>query len=309
MKYSIIFIVNDENAGFSQFVNTIGEVFSSRGESFEILLIANGTEQILKRQMGQISVEKVLLRAFALNRRASEAACVRWGLSECTGRIIMTCGSYQELSRESFITLLESQTDQLDVVIPKRINRIDPYISRIHSKFFNCVVKKITGSDLNDVGCNTRLFRREVFENLEISGNMYRFLPILALSRGYRVKEVECDYYKDYTGKTSYNAYAYLVRIIDILTVYFNTRYSRKPLRFFSSIGLILMILGFLILSGIVGQWILYDAPIGNRPSLIIGLILIVLGAQVGSIGLLGEIIAFAYGRNKPEYKIEKIIE
>jgi hypothetical protein len=309
MKYSIIFLINEENACFFRFVNTIGEIFASRGESYEILLIANGTENILKRQMGQINVERNVLRAFALNRRASEAACVRWGLSECAGRIIMTCGSYQELSRESFITLLECQTDQFDVTIPKRINRVDPYFSRLHSKLFNFVVRKITGSDLNDIGCNTKLFRREVFENLEISGNMYRFLPIIALSRGYRVREVECDYYRDYRGRTFYNVYAYLVRIIDILTVYFNTRYSRKPLRFFSSIGLIFMILGFLLLAGIVGEWILFDAAIGNRPSLIIGLIFIVLGTQVGGIGLLGEIIAFAYGRNKPEYTVEKIIE
>jgi hypothetical protein len=308
MTYSVIFIVSEENPRFPHFVNTIGEVFSSRSESFEILLIANRTEQILKRQMEQIKLDKSLLRAFALNRRASDAACIRWALSECTGRIIMTCGSYQELSRESLITLLECPAEEFDVAMPNRIHRVDPYISRIHSKLFNGVVKKVTGFDLNDVGCNTRLFRREVFESLEISGNMYRFFPIIALSRGYRVKEVECDYYKDYTGKTSYNPYAYLVRMIDILTVYFNTRYSRKPLRFFSSIGLVFMICGILVLAGIAGQWIFYDAGIGNRPSLIIGLILIVLGAQVGSIGLLGEIIAFAYGRSKSEYSIEKVI-
>lgn len=309
MKYSIIFLVDDENADFFQFVNTIAEVFSSRGESFEILLIANGTEKFLKNQMGKINIERNSLRAFALNRRASEAVCVKWGLSECTGRIIMTCASYQELSRESFIALLEYQTDQFDMAIPKRINRVDSYFSRFHSKLFNFIVKKITGADLNDIGCNTKLFRREVFENSEIYGNMYRFLPIIAISKGYRIREVDCEYFKGYKGRTIYTASAYLVRIIDILTLFFNTRYSRKPLRFFSSIGFIFMFVGSLLLACLGGQWIFLDTPIGNRPLLMIGLILIVLGTQVGGIGLIGEIIAFAYGRAKPEYNIEKIIE
>jgi hypothetical protein len=308
MKYSIIIVVNEENPALPEYVAMIEDVCAGTGEPFEILLIANATENFLKSQMRRINFTANSIRAFALHKRASQAACLRCGLKESTGEIILACGSYQELTRGSFLSLLECQGDKVDMAVPRRVNRPDSYLSRLHSRLFNFMVRKITGVDFNDIGCNTKLFRREVAENLDIYGNMDRYLPIIAYNKGYRVKEVDSEYYEGYRGKTAYTPAAYLFRLIDMITLFFNMRYSRKPLRFFSLLGFIFMCIGSLLMVFIFGELFFWDTPIGNRPLLVVGLMAIALGAQVTSIGLIGEIIAFAYGRAKPEYNIEKVI-
>jgi hypothetical protein len=137
---------------------------------------------------------------------------------------------------------------------------------------------------------------------------MYRFLPILAEKRGFKTKEVKCLHHQE-QGKTGfYSLFDYLTRLIDILTLYFNTRYSRKPLRFFSSIGIALLSIGLGTTAYPFIQRLFMGHPIGNRPVLFLGIFLMVMGVLVASAGLLGEIITFTYGRQKKEYAIEKVI-
>jgi len=137
---------------------------------------------------------------------------------------------------------------------------------------------------------------------------MYRFLPIVAVRKGFKTKEVKCEHYQE-RGKTGFYGFSeYVTRLIDIFTLYFNTRFTRKPLRFFSSIGLGFLLIGLLITSSIFAQKFFMGLPIGDRPILLLAIFFIVLGIQAASVGLLGEIIAFTQGRHKKEYTIEKEI-
>jgi len=153
-----------------------------------------------------------------------------------------------------------------------------------------------------------RVFRREVLEETKIYGNMYRFLPIVAARKGFKTTEVNCEHYQE-RGKTGfYGLSAYITRFIDIFTLYFNTRFTKKPLRFFNSIGLGFFLVGLFITSYIFVQKFSMGRPIGDRPMLLLAIFFMVLGVQAASVGLLGEIIAFIHGRHRKEYTIEKII-
>ena len=308
MKYSVIVLLEESSEDFSWFIQTLYEIFSSKHKPFEILIVANGTEGFLKNELKNLKDCNDKLKAFTLNKKTPQSVCLKTGFKETKGEIIVVCGSYQQITRDSFIQLLDSLDNETDIISPWRQHRVDHSLNQFQSKMFNALVRKITKSNLHDLSCTVKIFRREVLEDTDLYGNMYRFLPILAEQKGYRHKEVKCEHYQE-RGKTGfYSLSEYFTRIIDILTLYFNTRFTRKPLRFFSAMGAIFLAFGFLITCYVFAQKIFMNYPIGGRPVLLLAILFMVLGVQAASVGLLGEIIAFTHGRQREEYTIEKKI-
>ena len=307
MKYSVIVLLENRTEDFSEFVNRLHEIFLSTTDVFEIVIVANGTEGFLKNELLDIKNSDGI-RAFALSKKSTQAICLKAALNECSGEIIMACESYQQITMDSFIKLLQSFDEDTDIISPWRQKRVDSKLSRLQSEFFNILVRKVVGTKLHDLSCTVKMFRREVLEETDLYGNMYRFLPILASQKGFKNKEVKCEHYQE-RGKTGfYGISEYLTRIIDIFTLYFNTRFTRKPLRFFSAIGVTFLLFGFLTTLYVFIEKIFMHRPIGDRSALLAAVFLAVFGIQVASVGLLGEIIAFTYGRRKHEYTIEKEI-
>jgi hypothetical protein len=189
MKYSIIVILEEKNEDFSQFVQILYETFSSRPDSFEIIVMANGTEGFLKIQLEKLPELNRHITAFAFNKKTTQAVCLKAGLKESKGEIIVVCGSYQQLTKNSFMHLLDSLDDETDIISPWRQQRVDPSFNRFQSRVFNILVKLFTRSDLNDLSCTVKIFRRKVIEDTKLYGNMYRFLPIIAQQKGFKNKE------------------------------------------------------------------------------------------------------------------------
>ena len=308
MKYSIIILLEERSEGFSQFVQKLYEIFSLKQESFEILIMANGTEGFLKNELKSLQNCNGRLKAFALNKKTPQAVCLKAGLRESNGEIIVVCGSYQQITKNSFIQLLESLDDKTDIISPWRQHRVDPSFNQFQSRVFNSLVRWISKADLHDLSCTIKIFRRQVLKDTKIYGNMYPFLPIIAARKGFRNKEVKCEHYQE-RGKTGfYSLPEYITRIIDIFTLYFNMRFTRKPLRFFSTLGALFLMVGLLFTSYVFVQRIFMDYPIGGRSVLLLAILFMVLGVQAASVGLLGEVIAFTHGRQSKEYNIEKEI-
>jgi len=308
IKFSIIILLEERSEGFFQFIQTLYEIFSSKQGSFEIIIMANGTEGFLRTELKHLHSCNDRLKAFALNKKTPQAVCLKAGLNESSGEIIVVCGSYQQITKASFLKLIDSLDDETDIISPWRQHRVDPFFSRLQSRVFNILVNKITKSNLHDLSCTVRVFRREVLENIDLYGNMYRFLPIVASQKGFKNKEVKCGHYQERGKMGFYGLSEYITRLIDIFTLYFNTRFTRKPLRFFSALGSIFLVAGLLITAYIFAQRIFMGQLIGDRPILLLAIFFMVLGVQAASVGLLGEIIAFTRGRLKKEYTIEKEI-
>lgn len=308
MRYSIIFVVEQLNQHFHEFLETIYGVFKERQETFEVLVVANGVEGFVKTQLGIDANRLKEIKAIAFNHPVSPSACLRAALNECRGSDIMVTGAFQELTADSYRKLLDAWDGQVDVVLPHRKVRKDPFFNRMHSMMLNKLLGDAVGVSIHDIGCEVRLFRREVLDNIEIYGNLYKYLPLLAVQKGYKIQEIECDQLNRVNKTRYYGFRLYLSRLTEILNLFFSVKFSRKPLRFFSLSGSILIGIGAVSLLYVGTQKILYNTPIGSRPLLIVGLIALVAGAQIASFGLLGEIIAFIHGRSRKEYTIEKTV-
>lgn len=308
MKYSVIILLEEKSEKFVHLIEMIHEIFSSRQDPFEILIIANGLEAFLKRELEKIANLNHYLKAFTLNKKNSTAIALKAAYEESSGDIIVVCGSYLQVSKKSFSELLNALDDKTDIITPWRYNRVDPAFNQFQSRAFNLLVNKIMRSDIKDLSCTLKIFRREVLENIKLYGNMYRYLPIVAIKNGFRNKQVKCEHFQEF-GKTGfYGLRSYLGRITDIFTLYFNTRFSKTPLRFFSLLGAGFFGIGLFLNTYVFIQKIFLGLPIGDRPILLLAVLFMVMGAQAATVGLLGEIIAFTHGRQKKGYTIEKSI-
>ena len=308
IKYSAIILLEEKYEYFSQFINMLYEVFAKTERRFEIVIVANGTEGFLRRELKKIDNYNSWLKAIALPQRTSQAVCLRVGFKISNGEIVVVCGSYQQITMDSFISLLDSFDEDTDIISPWRQYRVDPLFNRFQSAIFNAVVRKIIGSNQHDLNCSIKIIRRNVLEETELYGNMYRFLPVLASQKGFKTREIKCDHFQE-RGKTGFYSFSeYATRIVDIVTLFFNTHFSRKPLRFFGASGSVFIVVGVFLMGFIFLQKIFSDYPIGTRFELLLAIFFMALGVQVSSVGLLGEIIAFAHGRKKKDYSVEKIL-
>ncbi len=309
IKYSVIFLLEEPHKDFPQFVNNMNAIFSARDESFEILIVANGTRRFLRNTKERFRNLWSNLKAYEFYAKTTQAVCLKSGIRESRGEVIVVCGSYQQISNESLKKLLDSLDDKTDIISPRRYHRVDSRFRQLRSYTFNALIRMATKSDLHDLNCTVKIARREVLEVVKLYGNMYRYLPILANQKGFKTKEVRCDHYQERGGKPGLsNLPEYLTRAVDMLTIYFNIRFIRKPLRFFSSIGMIFLLFGSFLGAFIFIQRFTMDTLAGGRPLLLLAVFLMVMGVQIASVGLLGEIVAFAQGRNKKAYTIEKIV-
>ena len=312
LTYSVILLLEESNEDLCGYLESLGRILSERSEPYEILIFANGTEWLLKNKLGNklglLNGNNGVLRGFSFNKKTSQAVCIKAALRECKGDKIVVCGSYMQIEERSFVRLLDELDDRTDLISPWRQNRVDPWVNQVQSRIFNWLVRMITRSELHDLSCTVKVFKREVIENTDLYGNMFRFLPIVAAQKGYRYKEIPCNHFQEKGPTGVYGMSTYLERVFDILTLYFITRFSRKPLRFFSMIGSAFFAAGGIVFLLVLFQRVFFDYPLGDRAMLLASILCMVLGVQAVGVGLLGEIIAFTYGRLKPAYSIEKIV-
>ena len=308
ISYSAIVLLEETDDGLAPLVKTLNEVFTSRGACFEIIIVANGTGEFLRKELGNLQCSKNVVKAVELSGKASPASYLKAGFEESRGEIIVLCGSHQQITKESLIHLIDSLDESSDIINSWRQERLDSSFNQFQSRVFNSLVRRITKSGLHDLSAAIKIFRRQVLDETELYGNMHRFLPIVAERKGFKTKEVGCTHYQ-WRGRTGPCGFSeYVERISDIVTLYFITRFASKPLRFFSLVGAAFLAVGLSISCWVFMGKLFLGYPIGDRPILLVSVFLMVVGVQVGSMGLLGEIIAFTHGRHKPHYTIEKSI-
>lgn len=308
MKYSILILLKFRNDDIVEFVTNLDSLFREQGEEFEILIMEDGMFVLPEEKRNQLAQIDTDLRIFQLPPKTTEAICLASGYRECRGETLVVLGSFQQITSQSLEQMIAALDDETDMVVSWRRNRLDGRFSQFQSRVFNYVVRSMVRTDLNDIACKVKVMRPKILDSIAVYGKMYNYLPILARDKGYRVKEVACDHYKDHRKPGIRSVSQYLNTLLDILVLYFNSKYNRKPLRFFSTVGIIFAFIGALIISYVFFDKLLFGTPIGERSVLLISLLFIVNGIQAASVGLLGEIIAFVHGRHSKEYTIEKII-
>ena len=199
---------------------------------------------------------------------------------------------------------LEKLEEGYDLVSGWKENRLDPLGKTMPSKLFNKVTSFATGIKLHDFNCGFKAYRREVVERLDVYGEMHRYLPVLAHQNGFRIGEIPVRHHARQFGKSKFGLERILRGLFDFLTVFFITRYSDRPMHFFGLIGFLMCLVGFIINAYLTIIWFMGES-IGGRPLLFLGILLLLMGAQFFSVGILGEMMTKSHSR---DVNVEDII-
>lgn len=248
------------------------------------------------------------VRVLQLSRQFGEAALITAGFEFCSGGRIMTLPAYRQVVPGRIGELLAG-LKSADMTVACRWPRRDSAINRLQSAAFHFALRRMTGAEFHDLGCSARAFDRRVLEEVRLYGDQHRFLPLLASRQGFRVKEVQLPQSDHDTPTRVYSPGVYTRRLLDILTILFLTKFTRKPLRFFGLIGVTLLVVGVVALAWIAVQRLVFYVGLGDRPALLLSTLLIVLGVQILALGLVGELIIFTHASELREYQVAEVVE
>jgi len=276
------------------------------GKVYEFIYVLDGQyPEVLDELTSLQATEQITI--ITLAKWFGEATALNAAFSEASGDLILTLPAYQQVEAGELPKLVAAIHDY-DMVLARRWPRKDSLFNKFQAKFFNFLLRSFTDLHIHDAGCGVRLFVRQVIEEVHIYGDLFRFLPIMAHRQGFQVKEVNVEQSQRDAFRRIYSPGIYVRRMLDLLTVFFLVKFTKKPLRFFGLVGTALFGLGVLVTAYLVGERLFFDIALANRPALILGSLLVVLGIQVIAIGLVGEIIIFTHAKDLKEYKIDKII-
>ncbi len=269
----------------------VREVFMSMEDlSCEMIIVDDGSNDGTWDRIVELSSEyPVTGLRFSVN--CGKAAALAAGFRESRGKFVATMDAdLQDDPSEIPIIISMMEENGYDLVSGWKKKRKDPLGKRLPSKFFNFTVRLTTGVRLHDFNCGLKVYRRRVVENLELYGEMHRYTPVLAAQKGFRVSEKVVNHRPRKFGHTKYGMSRFFRGFSDLLTVLFLNRYSYRPLHFFGGIGSFLVLVGLGISLYLTVIWFGGES-IGGRPLLMLGVLLLVVGIQFISLGLLGEML------------------
>jgi len=309
LDVTIVVPVQNADAEVEQVVAGLGRELDREGRSWECVLVFDGVRGAAwTRAQELVAVYGDRLQTIAFQNAFGESMCLSAASERARGRVIITSPQYVQIDPLELQPMLAAIDAGADVVTPWRRQRVDPFLNRVQSVWFNWLIRLIIrGGGFHDLNCTFRAIRRDVLHDMSIYGDMYRFLPVIAHRQGYRVVEVSVRHLKEWGKAGFYGVGVYVRRALDVLGVMFLTKFTLKPLRFFGFFGLLSLVPGLVILAVVIYQRVFMDAGLYGRPVFVLAAMLVVLGVQIVGFGLVGEIIIYSQARNLREYRIERI--
>jgi hypothetical protein len=243
-----------------------------------------------------------------LSRRFGETAAVLAGFANTKSEWLMILPAFEQVETASLGRVLEA-LGGADLVTVRRYPRCDSRLRRAQSRVFEALIGRVGSSRFRDPGCTVHALRRSVLEETQLYGEQHGFLPLLAANVGFKVVEIDLPQARRDASRQVQPPGHYVHRLVDILSVFFLTRFTRRPLRFFGPAGAACTIAGVLGLSIVVVQRLIFAVPLAERPALILSSLLVAVGLQVLAIGLIGELIVFIHARSMRQYRVREIVE
>ena len=277
------------------------------GLPYEVVYVVDGGYRDLVPAIKELKDAGEPITIITFPRPFGEAAALTAAFQHTRGDVLLTLPAYPLIDPEAIPRLIEA-LGECDMVVARRWPRQVGWFKRWQSKLFHLLLRVLMNSPFHDLGLGVRAFRRRVLEDVRIYGDQHRFLPLIALSHGFVAQEMNVAPAAERPGSRTPALGVYPRRLLDVLAIYFLTKFTRKPLRFFGLIGGSILLIGALIMFVLFIERVFLGVGLADRPILLLGSLLVVLGIQIIAVGLIGEIIIFAFAGEQQEYRIERII-
>jgi glycosyltransferase involved in cell wall biosynthesis len=280
------------------------------GRSYELIFVDDGSTDGGIEELRKIRANDSAVHVIRLARNSGQTAALACGFNRARGDVIVAMDGDLQNNPDDIPLLLGKIGEGYDIASGWRTERWhdEKFTRRMPSMAANWLISTITGVKLHDYGCTFKAYRREVAQSLSLYGEMHRFVPAIAAEQGASVAEVPIGFRPRHAGTSKYGLWRIVRTLLDLITVKFLSGYSTAPIQVFGLIGLALGAIGGLWTLMLVLEKILLGAELGKRPALLLAVLLVVVGVQFISIGLLGEMLARTYheSQNKPIYLVKE---
>ncbi len=287
---SVVVPVRDEERSVALLYEELEAALQPSGEPWEAIFVDDGSRDGTFSALTRLHSRTPNVRVVRLRRNFGKSAALAAGFAQAQGETIVTIDGDLQDDPAEIPHLLAKLEEGFDLVSGWKARRHDPWRRRLVSKIFNAVTGRVSGLRLHDMNCGLKAYRAEVVRGLTLYGELHRFIPVLAHYRGYRVAELPVNHRPRAHGRSRYGLERYVRGFLDLLTVTFMGRYRHRPLHLFGGLGLVLGFLGTLVLVYLTVLKATGEA-IGQRPLLTLGVLLVVVGLQFFSLGLISEMV------------------
>jgi glycosyltransferase involved in cell wall biosynthesis len=306
---SVVVPLFNEEHSLAALYHEIAAVLDSQPEPCEVVFVDDGSTDGSMAALERLHAETTNVVVVHLRRNFGKAAALQAGFLEARGDVVVTMDADLQDDPAEIPQLLAKLDEGFDLVSGWKTRRNDPWTRRLLSKVFNWATGAVSGVRLHDVNCGLKAYKAEVLRGMRIYGELHRFIPVLASYRGFRVAEIPVNHRAREHGRSRYGLSRYLRGFFDLLSVTFMGRYRHRPLHLFGGLGLVMGFVGSLVLLYLTVIKI-GGAQIGHRPLLTLGVLLVVVGIQLLSLGLLSELITSQHEERLSEReRVEQLVD
>lgn len=306
---SIVVPVAERYEDLAEIYRAHANILRQRGWHFEFIFVIDGGFHHAANALNPLIVGGEPIRVVTLAREFGESTALAVGFDQAEGDFIISVPAYFQVVPEGLAKVIDCLMEGYDLVVTRRWPRIDSWGNRLQNSIFHFLVRKLTKVKFRDLSCGLKGMKKKVSRELQLYGDLHRFLPLLGYQKGFRVVEIEVPQHSADGQLRLFSPGTYVRRVLDLFILFFLLKFTKKPLRFFGLIGASLFGTGFLISLSLSVQWLVAMGSLADRPLLILGVLLMVLGVQTGSIGLLGELIIFTHARKMKDYAVDKFLK
>jgi glycosyltransferase involved in cell wall biosynthesis len=311
LAFSIVIPVYNEEDNVRPLLVSVRDVMEGLGQPYELIVVDDGSTDATRPRLRELAAELSTLRIVQLRTNFGQTAALAAGFDLARGAFVITLDGDGQNDPVDIPRLVDKLKEGYDVVSGWRYDRQDPLWSRrLPSRLANVLISWITGVRLHDYGCALKVYRREILQDVALYGEMHRFLPALCRWVGATVGELPVSHWPRRRGVSKYGLGRMVRVLLDLLTVKFLMSYWTRPIQIFGLLGVVLGGLGIGLGAVLSYQKIFQGMGLANRPLLLLAVLLVLVGFQFVSIGLLGEMLVRTYheSQRKPVYTIREII-
>ncbi len=306
MDLSIVIPAYNEEQNIILLYHKIRDAVDKLKLNYEILFIDDGSTDNTYKIMERINASDKKVKIIKFRRNFGQTAALSAGFKHAEGRIVIAMDADLQNDPNDIKKLLDKLKEGYDVVSGWRYKRQDPITKKITSKIANILRKCLTNETIHDSGCTLKAYKKEAVKDLELYGEMHRFIPALLMWKGFKIGEVKVEHHPRKFGKTKYNVVRVAKGLLDLIVVLFWQKYSARPIHLFGGLGLLTGLLGLIAAVYLLVGKFAYGIALSNRPLLLLAVLLIILGTQFIVFGLIADMLTKNYFKDKDIYSIEE---